>query len=791
MKKAENTASDTPPIAGLPEGAEVADDQVFFVYRRKAALTETLDEQFFENRFKSAMREERDEIGVVKNGAFLPNDYFQKWHPTATDRPAHRWKNAFMRQKAYCRRYANWDDYAPKLTPRVAADYDYLIKDARLERPLHVGCSGFAADELWTSGVAEALACGAFEGDAGAAADLMNLVLGLWPEAALVPFCPEDVNEIRYERSRQRVIGESLLTSDTAVRHLLTRIGAKTGFLKRFAAAREDAAAARETMVLIDGPRGIAVRTAIDEPEILAIHAFERPKRWTKDLLRDIVTALNAPEDPVYCLRGTLDAPDYAAVEAKSPPVFAEALWPSPVIDGFKKEFEDAFLLERCARRGKPAAAVSVPGGLLGNGSAWFQYTIIRDEYRGSLRVNRTLNRCEKYAADARKAPGLPCPPEVEPWITRSPDGEIHIANSFKPLAESWRWEVIAGPRDENPFDEAQAARLWKTAESLREPLADMMECLEKSAGLAFTAAVTPQREAATAAAALGAVVVAKFRRQSKALEFVHNLLHYRDNGVGDDDIPCRLMQCLVDTTLEAPNRLSGDIAEIRVRTMAELDSELGYALGMSNTFFDSTAGLMDKLSPAFLKDVAQRFADPVKPLPPAPYVHDPEAFSDPATLDRLDEFFTKLGRSPAKKPLCTLFIRLADAVKAYWGDTAETIAKRLAKEGIAAEDAARMGERLCEALSCASRFGAQMKTAPLTLELATSRLYYAKPFVLATGTGGMCESIQIFLSALACAIELVPVSHVKEEAAVYARFAHELAHRRPILRHAEAAHFY
>lgn len=83
------------------------------------------------------------------------------------------------------------------------------------------------------------------------------------------------------------------------------------------------------------------------------------------------------------------------------------------------------------------------------------------------------------------------------------------------------------------------------------------------------------------------------------------------------------------------------------------------------------------------------------------------------------------------------------------------------------------------------------MKTAPLTLEQATSRLYYAKPFVLATGTGGMCESIQIFLSALACAIELVPVSHVKEEAAVYARFAHELAHRRPILRHAEAAHFY
>ncbi len=789
MEKSANSASSTPQIEGLPDGAEVAGDRVFFVYRRKAELTETFDEDFFEKRFKTEMREERDEIGVVKNGEFLPNDYFQKWHPTAKERPAHRWKNAFMRQKAYCRRYANWDDYAPKLTPRVAADYD--VKDARLESPLSVGFSGFAADELWTSGAAEALACGAFEGDAGVAADLMNLVLGFWPEAALVPLFSEDVTAIHYNRLRQRCIGEAPMPP--VVRPLLSRIGARTGFLKRFADARADAAAARDTMVLIDGPRGIAVRTAIDDPEILAIHAFERPKRWTRDLLRDIIIALNAPEDPVYCLRGTLDAADYFAVKSKSSSVFAEALWPSPVIEGFKKEFKDALLLERYARRGKPAAAVSVPGALLGNKSSWFQYTIIRDEYRGSQRFQRTLNRCEKYAADARQDPGLPCPMEVAPWITRSPEGEIAIENDFKPLAESWGWEVIAGPRDDKPFDEVQAARLWKTAESLREPLADMMECLEKSAGVVFTDEVTPEREAATAAAALGAVVVAKFRRQSKALEFVVNQFRYRDNdALGDADIPSRLLQCLRDTTLEAPDRWAGsDIAELCARSLEEIDNQLGYALGMSGAYFDSTTGLMDKLSPAFLTDVAQRFADPANPQPPAPYIRDPECFSDPATLERLDEFFVMLGRSPGKKPLCTLFMWLADAVKAHWGATAETIAKRLAKEGIAAEDADRMAKRLQEALICARRFGDEMKTEPLSLKEATSRLYYAKRFVLESGTGGMCESIQIFLSALACAIELIPVSQVKEAAVVLARFAHELAHRHFVHRQTQLARFH
>ncbi len=762
-----------PPVAGLPAGAEVEGDRVFFVYRREAEKTEIFDEDFYRNRFKKEAREERDEIGVVKDGAFQPNDYFLKWHPAADQRPAHRWKNACQRQKAYCERYTDWTSGDPKLPPEVAADY--AMKGGGLAQSLAVGFTDYAADQLWTNGVAEAILCGAFEGDAKAAADLMNLVLGFWPEAALMPLAPEEVAKVCYDRAAQRYIGEKPFAQ--GVRPLLTRLGARTGFLKRFADARSDAAAARDTMVIIDGPRGIAVRTALDDPEILGIHAFQKPKRWTKELLKSIVEALNAGWDPVYCLRDTLTAEDYHEVmDAALGGVFAEAQWSSPVVEGFMKEFADATLLEHVARRGKPAAAVSVPGARLGKKSEWFQYTFIHDEYRGAVRVHRTMNRCDQYADAVKTHPGLACPPEVAPWIIRGSKGELSIENSFRSLAESWRWEVIAGPRDETPFDEAKAARLWKTAESLRLPLSDLMECLEQSGGLNPADGVTPEREAAVAAAALGAVIVAKFRRQSQALEILIGLSS--DDGFGcDSSMAFRLLRGLRGTTLEPPERRYGVFAELYAGVAEPVDDP-GYVLGMSQPFFDSMTGILEKLSPAFLKNVARRFADSVHPQPPVPVILDPAAFCAPASLERLDEFFAGLGRKQGRKPLGSLFVKLAETVKAYWGATAPTEETRLMAHGYSADDAGRMAERLEMALSAAKRFALDMKDEPLTPEGVAKRIHAVRLCVQATDCDAPGESIRIFLSALAGAVEAMPLAKVKEEALVFARLAREVAGR-------------
>ena len=776
MAKNASRTKTPPPIEGLPQGAVVdEDDLVFFVYEREASLTETFEKDYLENRFKTERREERDEIGLVKNGKFKPNSYYKKWKPTATSRPLHRWQSPKMRQDGYVKRYSGWHEFNHKLTPSVLADYD--IKNRQLAGECVVGLSGYAADQLWTNGIAEALACGAYEGDADAAADLMNLVLGLWPKAAAASLTPDEALQTACSYEEQRFIGRAPFAD--GVRPLLERAGAKPGMLARFRDARADVAEARKTMILIDGPRGIALRTARGEPEILAVHVFEPPKAWTKEFLKSLVEALGGPHDPVYGLRGTMTAEDYNAVR-NDRNFYAEAQWPSPIVEGCKKEFGTTTAFSLFAGFGQPAPAVTFPGSRLGEKSGWFQYTVVDCETRGRERMVRRMRPCDEYIRQSLKNPDLACPDDVKFWIVRNEAGELkRDHNKFQALFDDWRWETIAGPLSipPDPAKEYEAIYLWQTAECLREPLEDMMASLEKEAGLVFTDAVTPEKEAAALAAALGAVILAKFRRQCERIERVCNSIRYGDDFLlWDHDTCYNILRGLAGTTLEEPeSRWSGTVAELHLAVNYEL-IDVGYALGMSSDFFDSPEALMEKLSPAFLKDVARRFADPRKPLPAPPVVRDREAFTQPASLEHLDDFLAWIDRSRAKNPLSSLFMALSDAVKAYWGVSEKTMASRLAKRGFSPEEAQAMAQRLALSLTAAKRFAAQLKGEPLAHEAVAERLHYMDNYVRGLGPKGSCDSVQLFLRAMAGAIELAPEGKASAESLAWAKLARELA---------------
>ncbi len=761
-------------IEGLPSGAVVEGTRVFFVYRRKAALTETFQPDYFDQCFKSEWREERDEIGVVADGRFQPNDYFQNWKPAADRRPVHRWQSPFMRQAGYRQRYADWNDVVPKVSACARADYEF--QDGQLAEKLLIGFSGYAADQLWTNGIAEALVCGAFEGDADAAADFMNLILGFWPMAAATAL-PATTREIIEDACRRsRLIGRAPLATD--IRPVLKRLGAKPGFLQRFNAARRDAAEARDAMVILDGRHGLAWRTAIDEPEILAVHAFQKPERWSKPFFESLLEALGAREDPVYCLRGTLDAADLDELADLPQALLAEVEWANPAVEAGKEAFWHPLQPTVQALGGRTTSCVMTPDVV--PNSLW-QYALINCELRGYEEAVRQSQSVEDYLDEIKNHPKQPCPASIKPWLDRGKNGRLEQnPATFFEVINDRRWEAAAVPARLGSGPKANKAvlRLWQAAEGWRHPIADMATCLEKAVGRPFSDEVTPEKEAALTVAALAAALIAKFNRQCRTLDAVENQHRYGDeiecwshDGVRD------VLTALSSATLQWPVDSNSALAQLLV----DLDSDLvltGYALGMSCDHFDSVTGLFDKLSPTFLKDVARRFADPRKPLPPAPAIQDPAAYTDPVQPERLEEFLEWIAHSRGKNALCTLFAELADVVKARWGAAEKTMAARLVKQGFPDEAAQAMARRLALALTVAQRLAAKRTGAPLSTETLAERERFMEIYVQAKGSNGLCESIQIFLSALAGAVEAIPPAQAKEEAKRLARLAHEVAGR-------------
>lgn len=79
-------------VEGLPEGARVQND-------RKARLTSA----FFPYYYRDAdgqSKAERDYIGTVVDGKFVPNAYYTKNRPTRDNRPPERWRDPGQREKA-------------------------------------------------------------------------------------------------------------------------------------------------------------------------------------------------------------------------------------------------------------------------------------------------------------------------------------------------------------------------------------------------------------------------------------------------------------------------------------------------------------------------------------------------------------------------------------------------------------------------------------------------------------------------------------------------------------------
>ena len=79
-------------IAGLPEGAAVQgkDDAptryAYFGYNFRTA--------------EGKLKQERDYLGIVKNNVFIPNLYYETFHPVKYPRDPSRWKDKDRRARA-------------------------------------------------------------------------------------------------------------------------------------------------------------------------------------------------------------------------------------------------------------------------------------------------------------------------------------------------------------------------------------------------------------------------------------------------------------------------------------------------------------------------------------------------------------------------------------------------------------------------------------------------------------------------------------------------------------------
>ncbi len=101
-------------IAGLPEGAHIQKnpqaDYVFFAYSFRTA--------------EGKIKRERDYIGTVEEGRFVPNAFYEACHPVAGRRDPKRWKDPGQRaqaQKEAAEAPAARPAPAPKRRPTVAA----------------------------------------------------------------------------------------------------------------------------------------------------------------------------------------------------------------------------------------------------------------------------------------------------------------------------------------------------------------------------------------------------------------------------------------------------------------------------------------------------------------------------------------------------------------------------------------------------------------------------------------------------------------------------------------------
>lgn len=684
MFETADTQTQAPAVKGLPKGAVVDGDRVLFRYTRQTYAREEFDEDFAERqRFEQVERTEEDEIGRVEEGTFVPNDYYTKWHPTADskERPAHRWRMECQRQDAFERRNGWEQAYDARRVPDAVASEFHFV-NGRFDDYLRVGLPIYAADYLWNNGVAENLVCGTFK-EAERAADLMNLVIGAWPQAVVETYEKQLQHDLfGYRPQDHRGIGAEAFKDGLAP--LLKRVEKEAGFLTRFAESRLDTARARDTMVVVFAEKCVALKVAVDSAEILGVHVYKKPETWEPRHVLGLLKSLQAEEfTPVYFYEKTLTAEEFLRLDSDGRlNLFSEVGWTSPVVDGLRAEFTSSIFFYTSMPRFRHIAVLSVPGGF-GKKTHLCRYALMHEMGRGH-RIGKTIYKnCIDYMTAWTADHNTPCPEAAAPYIKFGPSGAPGIDNAayFK-ADEDACWCTVAYCGQNYPADEF-VVRLRKTADFLREPLQLMYTAL---AHLADNTAAAPKATALTAA--LGAVIAGKFLRQCR----IYSHVEYCNHHDWCDDYVSTMWHSYGGTTVEEPDY--GGFAHVSPNFNLEELEDPGFVMGTQAPLFDSELEVFEKLSLAKLKATAVRFSGQAANTTPQTAVFNEALFKKPVEHS-FDEDVELLGRSFSTKPLCDYVHRLYLTVEKRYGKTPKTVKDRLMKSGVEATLAAAVAERL------------------------------------------------------------------------------------------------
>lgn len=208
-------------VKGLPKGACIQSNRyVYFSYA-------------FRSNGKS--KHERDYLGTIENGVFVPNDYYKLRSPTRENRPLDNWKDPVQCAKAEQRLK---DRQAAQSTLDVPAGED-LSKS--------VGVTALAVSMLYKSGMVEDVGNAVFNGNVE---DTMHTInLGMHAAVTAVP------TYFAYgEAQIQKFIGTGCLSSPRAS-EFHQRIGSQAGDLAfRIGCARGKRVRSNDLLAL-DGTR--------------------------------------------------------------------------------------------------------------------------------------------------------------------------------------------------------------------------------------------------------------------------------------------------------------------------------------------------------------------------------------------------------------------------------------------------------------------------------------------------------------------------------------------------------
>ena len=218
-------------IEGLPDGARLQRNrkaQAIYVY--------------FGYNFRTADGGkvlEKDYIGTVRDGKFVPNAYYLKEHPVRSSRPVDRWKDPVQKARALERAQEE---------KRLDESREEVRLDPPEDKESHLGAGAtlIATRILYESGLVEDVA-EVLKFDIKATMDVLNLAL----HAALTA---KPTYLAAAESEIQKFLGTGCLSSQRAS-ELFARIGAELNLSKEFGRLRTKRLANVGDLLALDGTR--------------------------------------------------------------------------------------------------------------------------------------------------------------------------------------------------------------------------------------------------------------------------------------------------------------------------------------------------------------------------------------------------------------------------------------------------------------------------------------------------------------------------------------------------------